>query len=69
MTSVPIRTEETQKGSPCDNRGTVEVLELPAKEWQRLWGKAPEATGRKGQVLPCKLQRDCGPADSLISGF
>ena len=47
MTSVPIRTEETQKGSPCDNRGTVEVLELPAKEWQRLWAKHQKLLGGK----------------------
>lgn len=46
----------------------AEIKVAPAKEYQGfICGKSPESRKRPRSILPSRLQREHGPAETLIS--
>lgn len=61
-----MNTEARWCANPGEENGHVpRVIHLQAREHQGLDGKG-QTLGRGKEDFPFKLQRECGPADTLI---
>ena len=71
MTSILLRrgkeTETHEGRMSCDDKGRKLSSGAISQAMARMAGKPPGAKKRQGKILFYRLQRERGPADTLIS--